>query len=142
VTTRARRAGYTLVEILVVVFIVGLLATIVVPRIVGRTDEARVTTAVATMKSVEQALGLYRLDNGVYPTTQQGLEALVERPTAPPVPAAWRKDGYLDRVPRDPWGNPYVYVLATPERYTLRSLGADGAEGGSGLDADIDSHAH
>ena len=137
-----RRAGYTLVEILVVVFIVGLLATIVVPRIVGRTDEARVTAAVATLKGIEQALNLYRLDNGVYPTTQQGLEALVERPTTPPVPTAWRRDGYLDHVPRDPWNNPYVYVLGTPERYALRSLGADGVEGGTGLDADIDARAH
>ena len=134
-----RRDGYTLLEIMVVVFIVGLLATIVVPRLMGRTDEARITAAVANMKSIEQALGLYRLDNGLYPTTSQGLEALVERPTAPPVPKAWR--GYLPHLPRDPWDHPYVYVLEAPERYSLRSLGADGVEGGEGLDADIDARS-
>jgi len=134
--------GYTLLEIMVVVFILGLLATIVAPRIMGRTDEARVTAAIANMKSVEQALNLYRLDNGTYPTTEQGLEALVRKPTIPPMPRGWRAEGYLTRLPDDPWGRPYVYLLVTPERYTLASLGADGVEGGEGHDADIDSHAH
>ncbi|MGH7893594.1 MAG: type II secretion system major pseudopilin GspG, partial [Candidatus Binatia bacterium] len=136
-----RPSGYTLLEIMVVVFILGLLVTIVAPRIMGRTDEARVTAAVANMKSIEQALNLYRLDNGAYPTTEQGLEALVTRPTAPPAPKVWRAEGYLTRVPLDPWGNAFVYVLETPARYTLRNLGADGVEGGEGLDADIDSRA-
>ena len=135
----SRQRGYTLLEIMVVVFIVGLLAAIVVPRLMGRTDEARVTAAIANMKSIEQALGLYRLDNGVYPTTAQGLEALVERPTTPPIPKAWRREGYLTHLPRDPWNTPYVYVLEAPERYTLRCLGADGVEGGEGLAEDIDA---
>jgi general secretion pathway protein G len=134
-----RRAGYTLLEIVVVVFILGLLATIVAPRIMGRTDEARVTKARADLASVVQALDLYRLDNGVYPTTDQGLEALVERPAAPPPPKAWRPEGYLDRVPADPWGNAYVYVLAGPQRFTLKSLGSDGVEGGEGYAADVDA---
>jgi len=139
VSTRPGAQGYTLLEIMVVVFILGLLVTIVAPRIMGRTDEARVTSAIANMKSIEQALNLYRLDNGTYPTTEQGLEALVTRPTAPPIPRAWRSEGYLPRVPLDPWGNAFVYVLATPQRYALRSLGSDGVEGGDGLAGDIDA---
>jgi general secretion pathway protein G len=132
------RAGYTLLEVMVVVFIVGLLVTIVAPRIMGRTDDARTTKVRADLASITQALNLYRLDNGAYPTTEQGVEALVERPSRPPVPKAWRADGYLGRVPVDAWGNPYVYLLQTPERFTLKSLGADGVEGGEGLAADID----
>lgn len=139
---RPRRTarGYTLLEIMVVVFIIGLLATIVAPRILGRTDEARRTKALADLASIAQALNLYRLDNGAYPSTEQGLDALVERPSAPPVPRAWRAEGYLDRVPPDPWGNAYVYVLATPQRYVLKSLGGDGAEGGDGVAADVEHH--
>jgi general secretion pathway protein G len=135
---RRGRRGYTLLEIMVVVFIVGLLVTVVAPRILGRTDDARVTKVAADMASIRQALDLYRLDNGVYPTTEQGVEALVERPTRPPLPKAWRSGGYLTRVPVDSWGHPYVYVLATPERFSLKSLGADGVEGGDGLAADVD----
>ena len=137
-TTRRGRHGYTLLEIMVVVFIVGLLVTVVAPRILGRTDDARLTKVAADMASLRQALDLYRLDNGAYPTTEQGVEALVERPTRPPLPKAWRSPGYLTRVPADAWGHPYVYVLATPERFTLKSLGADGVEGGDGLAADVD----
>jgi len=136
--SRRRTGGYTLLEVMVVVFIVGLLVTIVAPRILGRTDDARATKAVADMAAITQALNLYRLDNGTYPTTEQGIEALVERPTRPPVPKAWRTDGYLDRMPIDSWGNPYVYVLTTPERFALKSLGGDGVEGGTGTAADID----
>jgi general secretion pathway protein G len=133
------RRGFTLLEVMVVVFILGLLATIVVPRLAGRTDEARRVKAIADMKSVAQALDLYRLDAGTYPTTQQGLAALVERPTAPPAPARWNPQGYLDRVPVDPWGRPYVYFRSDGDRYELRCLGADGTEGGKGVFADIDS---
>ena len=136
-TAGRRPGGYTLLEIMVVVFIVGLLVTIVAPRIVGRTDDARRTKAAADLASLVQGLNLYRLDNGAYPTTEQGLEALVERPTAAPVPKAWRAEGYVDRVPTDPWGNAYVYVLAAPQRFLLKSLGADGAEGGEGANKDI-----
>jgi len=90
------------------------------------------------MASIRQALDLYRLDNGGYPTTEQGLEALVERPTRAPLPKAWRNPGYLTRLPVDSWSHPYVYVLVTPERFALKSLGADGVEGGEGLAADVD----
>ena len=135
---RRGQRGYTLLEIMVVVFIVGLLVTVVAPRILGRTDDARVTKVAADMASIRQALDLYRLDNGVYPTTEQGLEALVERPTRPPLPKAWRSSGYLTRVPVDAWNHAYVYVLVTPERFALTSLGADGIEGGNGLAADVD----
>jgi general secretion pathway protein G len=134
-----RRRGFTLLEIMVVVFIIGLLATLVAPKVMGRADEARRTKAVADMKSIEQALNLYRLDTGGYPTTEQGLEALVRRPERPPVPRTWNPNGYLERVPADPWGNAYTY-LADGTRFTLRSLGADGAEGGDGRFADLDSH--
>jgi general secretion pathway protein G len=135
------RRAFTLLEVMVVVFILGLLATIIVPRLVGRSDEARRVKVIADLKSIAQALDLYRLDAGLYPTTQQGLAALVERPSAPPAPARWNPNGYLDRVPNDPWGHPYVYFRSDDEHYQLKSFGADGVEGGEGVFADIDSHA-
>jgi general secretion pathway protein G len=124
---------------MIVVFIVGLLATLVAPRLMGRTDEARRVKATADLATLAQALDLYRLDTGVYPTTPQGLAALVRRPTTPPVPRAWREGGYVAEVPPDPWGNAYVYV-ATGDRFVLKSLGGDGVEGGEGNAADIDHH--
>jgi general secretion pathway protein G len=135
----ASHAGFTLIEIMVVVFILGLLVTLVAPRIVGRTDEARRTKAAADVKGIEEALHLYKLDNGSYPTTDQGLQALVTRPETGNVPRRWNPDGYLDAVPVDPWGNPYAY-LSDGNAYTLKSYGADGAEGGEGKYADIDTH--
>jgi len=136
--TAGRQSGFTLLEIMVVVFILGLLVTLVAPNILGRADEARRTKAMADMKAVEQALNLYRLDSGGYPTTAQGLEALVRQPTTPPLPRAWNPNGYLEHMPLDPWGNAYVYI-ADGMRFTLRSLGADGVEGGEGKFADLDS---
>ena len=132
-------SGFTLIEIMVVVFILGLLVTLVAPRIVGRTDEARRTKAVADVKGIEEALHLYKLDNGSYPTTDQGLQALVTRPETGNVPRRWNPDGYLESVPIDPWGNPYAY-LSDGNTYALKSYGADGVEGGEGKFADIDSH--
>ena len=132
------RRGFTLLEVMVVMFILGLLATLVAPQIVGRTDDARRTKAIADLKGIEQALNLYRLDSGGYPTTEQGLEALVQKPDRPPVPRAWNPNGYLERVPLDPWGHAYVYV-ADGSRYTLKCLGADGVEGGEGTFADLDA---
>ena len=132
-----RRAGFTLLEIMVVMFILGLLATLVAPNVLGRTDDARRAKALAEMKQIEQALNLYRLDTGGYPTTEQGLDALVKRPTAPPVPRVWNPEGYLERVPLDPWANPYVYV-ADARTFALKSLGADGVEGGEGRFTDVD----
>ena len=131
------RRGFTLLEVMVVMFILGLLATLVAPKIMGRAEDARRTKAIADMKGIEQALNLYRLDGGGYPTTEQGLEALVRKPERPPLPRAWNPNGYLERVPLDPWGHPYVY-LGDGGRFTLKSYGADGVEGGEGRFADVD----
>ena len=130
--------GFTLIEIMVVVFILGLLVTLVVPKVIGRTDEARRTKASADLKAIEEALHLYKLDNGFYPTTEQGLSALVRKPESGLIPHNWNPEGYLEKAPADPWGNPYVY-LSDGERYALKSYGADGEEGGEGKYADLDS---
>ena len=131
-------AGFTLIEIMVVVFILGLLITLVAPRILGRTDEARQTKAAADIKAIEQALHLYKLDNGLYPTTDQGLEALVAPPTTGVLPRRWNPDGYLSKIPSDPWDLPYLFQ-SDGTNYVIFSYGADGAEGGEGPAADIDS---
>ena len=133
-----RRRGFTLLEMMVVIFILTLVATLVVPKISGRTEQARRAKAMADMKAIEQALNLYLMDAGGYPTTDQGLEALVRKPERPPIPRVWNADGYLQRLPNDPWGHPYVYV-AGGDGFTLKSFGADGVEGGEGKFADLDS---
>ena len=133
-----REAGFTLIEILVVVFIIGLLATIVSVNVIGQTDTARVTKAKADLKELEQGLHLYKLDNGIYPTTDQGLRALVAKPTSGPQPRKYNPDGYVQKVPEDPWGNGYVY-LSDGQNFVLQCLGADGEKGGEGKNADIDS---
>ena len=132
------QAGFTLIEIMVVVFILGLLITLVAPRILGRTDEARQTKAAADIKAIEQALSLYKLDNGFFPTTEQGLEALVRPPTTGQLPRRWNPEGYLEKVPIDPWDLPYVFE-SDGSAFVIRSFGADGAEGGQGPATDIDS---
>ena len=133
-----RRAGFTLIEVMVVVVILGILAAIVVPRIMDRPGEARATKARSDIRALESALNLYRLDNFRYPTSQQGLQALVQRPTSPPDARNWRAGGYMDRLPRDPWGNDYQYLHpGTQGEIDLYSFGADGRPGGSGEDADI-----
>src|SRR5262245_48973133 len=138
-TTRAvSRRGLTLIEIMVVVFILGLLVTLVAPKIMGRTDEAKRTKAAADLRALQQALNLYKLDNGNYPTTEQGLQALVTKPQTGVVPAKWNPEGYIEKVQPDPWGHPYLYV-SNGDRYMLKSLGADGEEGGEGKYADLDS---
>lgn len=134
---RAQR-GFTMLEIIVVMLIVGLLATVVVQNLAGRVDEARVTKVKADLQSLEGALNLYKLDNFQYPSTEQGLRALAERPGLPPEPRNWRDGGYIPRLPLDPWGNPYQYL--NPGEHgaiDLFSLGADGKAGGDGADADI-----
>lgn len=132
------QAGFTLIEIMVVIAIIGILATLIVPKIMGRPDEARVTAAKHDLATMSQALKLYRLDIGRYPTTEQGLNALVERPTSEPVPQNWKAGGYLDRLPNDPWGKPYQYTNpGTKGEIDLYSFGADGKPGGAALDADI-----
>ncbi len=132
------RAGLTLVEMIVVLAIIALVAVLIVPNVIGRPDEARVTVAKTDLKTIAAALRIYRLDNGDYPTTEQGLKALVERPSSPPAPRAWATDGYLPEVPTDPWNQPYIY--RSPGRagaFDLLSYGKDGEEGGEGLDADL-----
>ena len=139
----SREAGFTLIELMIVIVILGLLAAIVMPRIVGETDKARYGTARAQMRVLEDALKRYKLDHGVYPTTEQGLEALVMQPATGDIPEHWPQGGYLDRqeIPFDPWGNPYIYISpgANSPDFDLVSLAADGLEGGEGFDADIES---
>jgi general secretion pathway protein G len=130
-------AGFTLIEIMVVVFILGLLVTLVAPKIIGRTDEARRVKAMADIKGIEEALHLFKLDNGFYPTTDQGIQALVTRPSNA---RNYNPDGYLDKLPVDPWGNAYVY-FSDGQDFIIKSYGADGQEGGEGKNADIDSRA-
>src|SRR5262249_37908116 len=125
------RAGFTLIEIMVVVFILGLLVTLVAPKIIGRTDEARRTKALADIKGIEEALHLLKLDNGYYPTTGEGLQALVQKPANA---RNFNPDGYLDKVPYDPWGNPYAY-FSDGQEFIIKSYGADGQEGGEGKNA-------
>ena len=134
--------GFTLLEVMVVVVILGILAALVVPKIISRPDEARVTAARQDIASLAQTLKLYRLDNLRYPTTEQGLQALVAKPTSAPVPLNWKAGGYLDRLAKDPWGNPYQYLNpGTRSEVDIYSFGADGAPGGEGNDADIGSWA-
>ncbi len=134
---RRRAPGFTLIEVLVVVLIIGILAAIIGPRVIGKTEDARRTRVVADLKSIETALDLYKLDNGVYPTTEQGLQALVTKPSVGNVPANWKDGGYLSRAPSDPWGHPYAYAYpGTRGEYDLFSLGADGQPGGEGANAD------
>jgi general secretion pathway protein G len=136
--TRAR--GFTLIEIMVVVAILGILAALVVPKIMGRPDEARIVAARQDIAAIRQALNLYRLDNQRYPTTEQGLQALVEKPASGPIPGNWKTGGYLERLPKDPWGAPYQYLNpGLRGEVDIYSLGADGAAGGAGNDADIGS---
>ena len=131
-----RRSGFTLIEIMVVVVILGLLAALVVPRIGPQVAEAQRTTAQTQIRSIEDALEMYRMHNGFYPSTQQGLEALVTAPTTSPVPKRYSEGGYLKKVPDDPWGNPYVYRNQNG-RIQIISYGPDGEEGGEGINADI-----
>lgn len=131
------QAGFTLIEIMVVVFILGLLVTLVAPKIIGRTDQARVTKAAADVKAIEEALHLFKLDNGFYPNTGEGLAALV---TPPPRAKGFNPDGYLPNVPVDPWGNEYIY-MSDGYNVVIKSLGADGVDGGEGYNADIDNHS-
>jgi len=134
--------GFTLIEILVVVAIIAILAALVGPRIIGTTDEAKVTEAKAQMRNLETALKLFKLNNGFYPTTEQGLEALVVKPSTGRIPKKYKDGGYLESssVPADPWDNQFVYLSpGTHGDYDLISYGADGAAGGEGFDADIES---
>lgn len=132
--------GFTLLEVMVVVVILGILAALVVPKIISRPDEARVIAAKQDIASLMQAIKLYRLDNQRYPVTEQGLQALTTQPTIAPLPPNWKAGGYVERLPRDPWGNPYQYLNpGVHGEIDIFSLGADGVPGGEGNDADIGS---
>jgi general secretion pathway protein G len=128
--------GLTLVEMIVVLAIIALVAALIVPNVIGRPDQARVTTATTDLATIASQLTTYRLDNGAYPTSEQGLKALVERTNVPPLPASFPDGGYLSTMPQDPWGRPYVYQ-SNGSSYSIQSLGRDGKPGGEGVDADI-----
>lgn len=133
--------GFSLIELMIVVVILGLLAGLLVPRIMDRPEEARVSKARMDIRTLETALRFYRLDNGFYPTTEQGLQALVRKPETRPVPDNWRSGGYLEAasIPKDPWGNQYIYRSPGDQGrdYEIISLGADGKEGGTGFNREI-----
>ena len=132
--------GFTLIEIMVVIVILGVLAALVVPRVLDRPDEARAVAARSDIATIIQALKLYRLDNQRYPTTEQGLNALVAKPEQPPLPPNWKPGGYLERLPKDPWGRPYQYLSpGLKGEIDVFSFGADGQPGGNGFDADVGS---
>ena len=133
-----RAAGFTLIELMVVLVIIGVLAALIVPNVLDRADDARSTAARTDVTNVMQALKLYRLDNQRYPTAEQGLQALVVKPTAGPVPGNWKP--YLEKLPNDPWGRPYQYLNpGIKGEIDVMSFGADGQSGGEGKDADIGS---
>lgn len=133
-----RQQGFTLIEVMIVVAILGILATLVVINVAGNTDKALVTATKSDLQAIKQALDLYKLDNYKYPNTEQGLEALVVKPDTA---RNWPEGGYLPKVPMDKWENPYVYISPGANGpFDLYSLGADGAEGGEGLGADISVH--
>lgn len=134
-------AGLTLLEMIVVLAIIALVAALIVPNVIGRPDEARVTVAKTDLRTISAALKMYRLDNGDYPTTAQGLAALSTRPATEPLPRNWSPEGYLAQVPVDPWGRPYAYSYAGGGGFDLKSLGKDGQPGGEGLDADLSDKA-
>jgi general secretion pathway protein G len=137
---RRRQRGFTLVEIMVVVVIIGILGMLVVPKLLGRTGEARVTAARTDIATLMQALKLYKLDNQRYPTTEQGLQALVQKPTAGPAANGWKEGGYVEKLPKDPWNNNYQYLSpGLHGEVDVFSLGADGQPGGAGEDADVGS---
>ncbi|MBT4132003.1 MAG: type II secretion system major pseudopilin GspG [Candidatus Marinimicrobia bacterium] len=133
-----KQAGFTLIEVMVVVVILGILAAIVVPRVMDRPDKARAIKAGQDIRALESALNLYRLDNYQYPTTDQGIDALMTKPEDAPEPPNWKSGGYIDRLPKDPWGRVYQYL--NPGEHSdidLYSLGADGEREGEGINADV-----
>lgn len=140
ITIPKKNAGFTLIEIMVVVVIIGILGALIVPSILGRADDARMTAARTDIQSISNALELFRLDNHHYPSTEQGLRALVSPPAGFPEARNWNKDGYLKKLPKDPWGQEYLYISPGGHgAFDLYSLGADGTDGGTGTAADINN---
>ena len=136
--TQGRNAGFTLIEIMVVIVILGILAAVIVPRVLDRPDTARLVKAKQDLRTLEGALNLYRLDNYRYPSTEQGLEALVNKPSGEPEARNWQPGGYIDRLPLDPWQRPYLYLSPGENGdIDIYTLGANGVPGGEGIDADI-----
>ncbi|WP_417068270.1 type II secretion system major pseudopilin GspG [Niveibacterium terrae] len=134
--------GFTLIEMMVVIVIMGVLAALIVPKVMNRPDEARIVAAKQDIAALSQALKLYRLDNRRYPSTEQGLQALVQKPTIAPIPDNWKTGGYLERLPKDPWGAPYQYLApGVHGEIDIFSFGADGQAGGEGSDADVGNWA-
>ena len=132
-----KRLGFTLIEVMIVVVILGILAAVVVPKILDRPDQAKIAAAKSDIAVIMQQLKLYRLDNAVYPSTDQGLNALTVKPTTPPLPTNWKTGGYLERLPNDPWGRPYLYLNpGVKGEIDVYSQGADGQPGGEGSNAD------
>ena len=135
---KSRQSGFTLIEVMVVVVILGILAAIIVPKVMDRPDAARIVKARQDIRALESALNLYKLDNFRYPSTDQGLGALVEKPAGTPEARNWKSGGYLDRLPKDPWGTDYQYLNpGVHGDIDIYSQGADGRPGGEGVDADI-----
>ena len=135
---RDTQSGFTLIEVMVVIAIIGIMATLIVPRIMSKPEEARIIAAKQDISTIVQALKLYRLDTGRYPTTEQTLQALISKPTVQPIPPNWNNVGYLDRLPNDPWG--YAYQYLNPGKHSeidVFSYGADNKPGGTGFDSDI-----
>lgn len=136
----AKHSGFTLIEIMVVVVIIGLLSALVGPKLIGQSDDAKRKIARTQIAQFEQTLGLFQLDNGFYPTTEQGLRALVSKPTLQPEPMNYKKNGYMKKVPKDPWGHDYIYICPGDHGdIDIISYGADGQEGGEGNAADINN---
>lgn len=136
--SRTRHAGFTLIEIMIVVVIIGILASLILPKILDAPDKARVAKAKQDISVLESSLGLYKLDNYSYPSTQQGLEALVAQPSGDPPARNWKAGGYIQKLPKDPWQNPYQYLApGTHGEVDIFTFGRDGKPGGDGLDADI-----
>ena len=132
--------AFTLIEVMVVLAIIGILASLIVPNLTGRADQARIIAAKQDIMSINQALSLYKLDNATIPTATQNLNSLVNKPSNEPIPNNWNPSGYLKKIPFDPWGNDYIYkVLEDGYNYEIISLGADGKIGGEGINADINS---
>ena len=134
------RTGFSFIELMVVVIILGILAGAILPRYMGQTDKARTAKARVDIGAIETSLKMYKLDNGIYPSTEQGLAALIEKPSTEPIPRNWSENGYFEKkkMPRDPWGNDYIYLSpGTHGDYDIISYGADGASGGEGGNKDI-----